>query len=96
MNYVPNNRDSKARSNTRIVIDRRPNAVVGNMLLTKPTTEKECDEYVVAMITGIAEVIAPDTGYDVVDVATFLASYLGCAMNELYTMAADEQESDWF
>lgn len=74
-----------------VIIDCRPNAIVGEMLLTKPKNEEERDDYISAMIAGIAEAVEPDVAISVEDIAAHIAYHVGVAIGELY--AADEE--DW-
>lgn len=60
-----------------IKIDHRPNAVVGDMLLTKPKDEDQADEYIAALIAGIAEIVASETGDSAYMVGIYLAEGFG-------------------
>ena len=60
----------------RIVIDISPEAVLGNMLLTKPADEEEKNDYVAALITSIAELLADDYNVDVEDLGLYLVTKL--------------------
>lgn len=84
--------NQKKNETKQIVIDCRPNAIVGKMIVNPPSNQDERDEYVAAMISCIAEIMSSETGYDVEDVAIFLANRFGEAAGELYAMAIEEED----
>lgn len=83
---------STVKESKNVIIDCRPNAIVGEMLLTKPKNEEERDDCISAMIAGIAEAVAPDVAISIEDIAAHIAYHVGTAIGELY--AADE-DGDW-
>lgn len=78
-----------------IVIDCRPDAIVGEMLRKKPKTYDECDDYITALIAGIAEVLSFQYGWDVEDTALYVAKRLGMMIAEIITKNNGMEDWEW-
>lgn len=68
----------------RLVIDIRPHAEVGHMVLTKATNDEERQEYIAAMMAGIAELMAEDLGCNVEGLAVMIAETVSDLYAQLY------------